>query len=122
MENDLFSLDVSVIEGNSDCSIESVEMDELTGAYGIDENIPFTLFSYGSYPPATTTWERRAGASKRRIAQARQAQDNIASNRQGWMDSIELAAKSSDHTWDPQVGWVTYEEPKKYSSRYNRKL
>merc|ERR1712157_524517 len=59
-----------------------------------------------------TTLERRPGASKRRYVEAIQAKANIALNKQGWVDSIEHAAKSIDLSWDPEFGWIDLEEDK----------
>eukprot|EP00566_Odontella_aurita_P001803 CAMPEP_0113546038 /NCGR_PEP_ID=MMETSP0015_2-20120614/11591_1 /TAXON_ID=2838 /ORGANISM="Odontella" /LENGTH=1791 /DNA_ID=CAMNT_0000446463 /DNA_START=9 /DNA_END=5381 /DNA_ORIENTATION=- /assembly_acc=CAM_ASM_000160 len=56
---------------------------------------------------------RRRGAARARLAQAKEAEAEVAQTKRatGWMESIKAAAADSNRRWDPKVGWVDYAEP-----------
>lgn len=57
-----------------------------------------------------STRSRRPGAAKSRLAKHKQ-HETEAAKQLGWRQSIQAAAQTNNRKWDPERGWVDYEEP-----------
>ncbi|KAL3817783.1 hypothetical protein ACHAXA_005816 [Cyclostephanos tholiformis] len=56
--------------------------------------------------------KRHKGAASKRLLQAKQAEERFGSTKKnGWVNSIRVAASTQGKVWDPILGWVDYSEP-----------
>lgn len=93
---------------------EPVPSSEMSVVSGVTMNTEYTdnMTVGTAYTNASTksTRRRHRGAAKKRLNKAKEAEDGKSV---GWLDSIRTAAANNNRVWDPQLGWVDYEEPEK---------
>ena len=95
-------------------NVEPIPSSEMSVVSGVTMNTEYTdnMTVGTAYTNATTksTRRRHHGAAKKRLNKAKEAEDGKSV---GWLDSIRTAAANNNRVWDPQLGWVDYEEPEK---------
>ena len=93
---------------------EPLPSSEMSVVSGVTMNTEYTdnMTVGTAYTNASTksTRRRHRGAAKKRLNKAKEAEDGKSV---GWLDSIRAAAANNNRVWDPQRGWVDYEEPEK---------
>jgi len=93
---------------------QSTVNDAHSGNYHINDNM--SVFTAGTNITGTTNYTqssrvRRPGAAKTRLAQQKKIEHEMEKKQQGWQETIQAVAKSTNRVWDPKKGWVDYEEP-----------
>jgi hypothetical protein len=64
---------------------------------------------------------RRPGVAKVRLAKQKEIEQASTKKRQGWHETIRVAAESTNRTWDPKKGWVDYAEPDMVAADFDSK-
>jgi len=67
----------------------------------------FTATTTGSVYTQSSR-RRRPGAARTRLAKAKEVLQKQAAKKNGWHDSIQAAAASTNRVWKPGTGWVDY--------------
>lgn len=72
-----------------------------------------------SYVSSSSQWtsvskssrRRHKGAASKRLMKSKEAESNGGAKAKGWLGSIRDAASNRGQVWDPERGWVDYQDP-----------
>ena len=87
------------------------------------QNDTMSVYTTGTSLTAYTqsSRTRRPGVAKTRLAKQKEIERSSNKKAQGWHETILVAAQSTQRKWDPEKGWVDYEEPEIVPTDVNNK-
>jgi hypothetical protein len=109
--NDDKTVEAGTLGASAPSIVPSSDMSVVSGVtIGTEYTDAMTVGTAYTNASTKSTRRRHRGAAKKRLTKAKEAEDGASV---GWLDSIRTAAANNNRVWDPQLGWVDYEEPEK---------